>query len=96
MRFETPTVTEATRLNVPTNVLKEEGGVTMRQVRIRTPGRSRIALKWNVENDRTGATRTFDCALQARIFFERQTGKNVFGRKYQALKQELMRCGLCP
>ena len=70
-------VTETSGVGVSHNVLKAESGVTERQARLQIPGRRCVALKWVVENNRTGATRTFDNPEAAEAFFENEVYSNA-------------------
>ena len=72
-------VSETARDGIPHNILREDRGVTVRQARLRIPGRRCIALKWVVQNKRTGKTCTFDNPADADEFLEKEAEKNVFG-----------------
>ena len=67
---------EAIRIDVPHNVLRAELGVTVREARFAIPGRHCSGLKWIVENNRTGASWTFDNPRDAEAFFEKEAGRN--------------------
>ena len=72
-------LTKAVQANIPHNMLRDEWGVTVRQARLRIRGRRGIALKWIVQNERTGKTCTFDNLGDADAFFESEAARNVFG-----------------
>ena len=70
-------ITGAMRVSVARSVLKNERGVMARQARLRIPGRRCTVTTWVVENNRTGATSTFDKFTNAEAFFEKEAGRNA-------------------
>jgi hypothetical protein len=66
---------DAIAVDIPHNVLRHERDVTLRETRLRNPGGCALALRWIVENDRTGVAEDFSSLRQAESFFERELAK---------------------
>ena len=66
---------------VPRNVVQRERDVIIKQTRVHNRGGSSLALKWTVENMRTGAAQSFDNLGQAELFFEKQAARNARPRR---------------